>query len=56
MDMSLSEKILFLLSKKPDLDKPSKEEWNGDNALSILNEHLPSFEKSIVGKKIVDFG
>lgn len=54
--MTLSEKILLFLSKTPDLNKPPDEEWNSDNALSILNEHFPEFEKSILGKRIVDFG
>lgn len=56
--MRLSEKLLLRLSREPELeDYPTiKEEWNIDNALSILDRVFPEFENLIKEKEILDYG
>lgn len=56
--MNIVERFLLFLSRKPeDPDYSStKNELKIDNALSLLLNVYPDFEKIITGKRIVDFG
>lgn len=56
--MSLSEKLLFLLSRKAGSDDYQTPgiEWNISDALSTLCRKFPDFIVSISDKYIVDFG
>jgi SAM-dependent methyltransferase len=55
---SFAEKLLLHLSRGPGTDDfpAGQEEWNPDNALSLLCRVFPDFLNSIVGKEILDFG
>jgi SAM-dependent methyltransferase len=56
--LSLSERLLLLLSRKPGAEDPpaSREEWNLENALSQLRAAFPDFDSLIAGKDVLDFG
>jgi SAM-dependent methyltransferase len=55
--MDLSERILLAFSKKIGItNQLLQEEWNIDNALTIMCEVFPDFLNTIVGKRILDFG
>lgn len=56
--MRLPEKILLLLSRDPDRRdyQTVKENWNLDNALTLLCRVFPDFMDKIAGKTILDFG
>ncbi len=54
----LSERLLLLLSRRPGTNDflTGHEEWNLDNALSLLCAVFPGFLTCIIGKEILDFG
>jgi SAM-dependent methyltransferase len=56
--MRVAEKLLLFLSRKLGSNdyQTVQEEWNLDNAISILCSVFPNFMSSIVCKKILDFG
>lgn len=56
--LSLSERLLLLLSRKPGSEdlSGSHEEWNLENALSLLCRVFPNFLGMIAGKHVLDFG
>jgi len=56
--MKLSEKILFSLSRPPEIKDYDlvREDWTVDNALHILNSVFPDFKNLVADKKILDFG
>src|SRR5262249_22208731 len=53
-----AEKLLLFLSRRPSTDDfpAGQEEWNLDNALSLLCRAFPDFLNGVVGKEILDFG
>lgn len=56
--MKLSEKLLLSLSRKPEHTdyQTSQENWNLENALSILERDFPNFKIDVIGKEVLDFG
>jgi len=56
--MWLGEKILLLCSRSPDgPDFPaSHDQWNDANALDLLRQEFPDYERFISGKAVLDFG
>jgi SAM-dependent methyltransferase len=54
--MRIRERILLLLSKKPEVNTAVEEKWTFENSLSLLKRRFPHFQEDVVGKRIVDFG
>lgn len=56
--MRFTEKLLLFLAGKSESNviRAVQEEWNLDNALSLLRRVFPNFTSIIVGKEILDFG
>ena len=55
--MGIQERILLFLSRKPGTnDNKRGEEWNIDNALSLLCRVFPDFTDKIIGKSVLDYG
>ena len=56
--MKLREKILLLLSRELGTGdcKGGENEWDIDNALSLLKKNIQGFSENILDKNIVDYG